>query len=269
MKRNFFRITISLFLVLLLVSCSAKSSYDPNQDYNNETGIMDSAGNILISERKIIYTVDISLKAKKLEETTASIKALLEDEEWVEKETSTSSTNYLILRVKSSRLNAFIDNLRGNYETTNYTLTSKDVSLDYLDSSASKEALENELARLLQLYETANVNEMININRRIYEVEQELIKINRILNTYDSLVDYSTVSIWIYGPTGNPNPPTYGNKLSTTLQAGWNAVKSLLTVASQVIVFLVPFLIIIVPVTGAAIGLNYYLKQKKKKKENK
>lgn len=266
MKKKFKMILFSFLLMLVLVSCASVGNQG---DKNDSSGGLENseAGNTFISDRKIIYRVELSLKAKDLIETSNQIKALLENDEWIESEHLSTNSNYLTLRVKSSRLNGFVASIRGDFETTNYSMSSVDVSLDYLDTSASKEALENELARLQTLYATANINEMININRRISEVESQLLQISRRLTEYDSLVDFSTVVIWIYGPAGSPNPPSYVSKLSRAFASGWEAVKGILSGVSQAIVFIVPLLVIIVPV-GGAVTFVYYKKKQKKNKDD-
>ncbi len=266
MKRKILMFLTALLFVLFLVSCSSNNSFE--HDLNDEGGLTtNDVGNVFESERKIIYFVEISLKTKKLDETTNQIKASLENDEWVEQEDLSTNSNYIILRVKSSRLNAFVNSLKGNYETTNYKMTSTDVSLDYVDTSASKQALQNQLDRLSELYSNASVHEMIEIDRRISEVEKQLLQIEKRLNNYDSLIEYSTIKIWIYGPTASPNPPSYGTKLSRAFSSGWSAVKTIFSGFSQAVVFLVPLLIIIVPASGIVVGIHFVNKKRKNKRE--
>lgn len=265
MKKRLFILLTTLFLALSLVACnSGYNGKNNDTDSSGEGGGLENSEINNQSERKIIYRVNISLKAENLSKTTGEIKALLENDEWVEGERVTTNTNHITLRIKSSRLSSFTNKLKGDYETTNYEMTSTDVSLDYLNTNAIKESLENELDRLNQLYTEASVYDMISISQRISQVDAQLRQIERKLNEYDSLVDYSVVTIWIYGPKGSPNPPSYGTKLSNAFKLGWTSVKAIFSFFSQAVVFLVPFLIIVVPISGAAIGIYFYSKKRKK-----
>lgn len=257
MSRKWMFLVSTVLIVLLMVGCSAP--YDNvGEELNNgaESSII-----IADSNRKIIYTAHLSIKTSNLLETTNEIKALLETGDWIESEDLGSNSNFLVVRILTTRLNDFVDLLRGDYETTNFKLESEDVSLDYVDTTAKKDALELERTRLVELYEEANINEMIAINERIGEIDAELITLERRIADIDSLVEYSTVNIWIYGPLANPNPPSYGNQLQDTFIAGWDAVVAICQFFLQAIVFLVPFLIIIVPV-GAIIWVSIYFKRK-------
>ncbi len=260
MSRKWMFLIYTVLLVLLMVGCSGEYDNGGN-DNGAESSII-----IADSNRKIIYTAHLSIKTSDLLETTNEVKALLEAGDWIESEDLGSGSNYLAIRILTSRLNDFIDLLRGDYETTNFRLESKDVSLDYVDTTARKDALELERARLVELYESANINEMIAINERIGEIDAELIKLERRIADIDSLVEYSTVNVWIYGPLANPNPPSYGSQLQNSFIAGWNSVVAICQFFLQAIVFLVPFLVIVVPV-GGIIGFGLYFKRKKANKD--
>lgn len=267
MRKKFVFVFILVLALQVLVGCSAGI-------YNNDAGEDLGGGDgqsviVATNNRKIIYTANLSVKSKDLLKTTNEVKGFLLEDEWVESESLTSNSNAITLRVKTDHLNAFIAQIRSDYETTNFKLDSKDVSLDYLDASARKESLESERRRLVELYEEATIHEMITIESRISDIDTELIKLERRLLEFDSLVDYSTVHIWIYGPTADPNPPSYGTRLSNTIKMGWKTVVAIVQGLFQSVVFLIPFLVILVPVGGTVFGIIYYKRKKKSQKEEK
>ncbi|HHT55580.1 MAG TPA: DUF4349 domain-containing protein [Acholeplasma sp.] len=262
MKKRILLFFVLLMSLFLLTACSADSNFGADNSQGEGSG---EGSSIVVdnTNRKIIYTANLSIKSPDLIKTTNEIKDLLLEDEWIESEDLTSNSNYITFRIKTSRLNSFIDSIRTNNETTNFRLESKDVSINYLDVSSRIEAFELEKARLMELYENASMYEMIQINERISQIDSQLISLNRTILEYDSLVDYSVVKLWIYGPTANPNPPSYGTKLSRTFKMGWNGVVTVLQTSLQVVVFLIPFLIIIVPVGGIVWGISIYRKRKK------
>lgn len=263
MIKKLFLVPLIFLTLLLLVGCSANNGPKDNGGSEEQGGSSSVIADN--SNRKIIYTAHLSIKTNNLGETTAKIKVLLDSSEWVQEENLTENNNYLTIRIKTSRLNAFLNELKNDYETTNYRLESKDVSLDYINIAAKKDALTKERERLVELYENASINDMIMINRRIGEVDQELIRIERQLLEYDSLVDYSTVNLWIHGPKSSPKPPTLSNKVSRSFNAGWDSTVVLFHSFVQVIVFIIPLLIIIVPVS--LIIIFFVIRNKRKNKK--
>lgn len=265
--KKFYKYFILIFLLLgvtLLASCAAG---DRNSDADLGGGSQEGSSVIINnSTRKIIYTANISVKSDDLLQTTRNLKDLLEEDEWFDSEHLTANSNNIVFRVRTSRLDSFISEIRTNYETTNYSLDSKDISLDYISVASQIDSLEAERARLVVLYENANMNDMISINRRIGEIDNNLIYLNRTISEYDSKVDYSTIRVWIYGPTANPNPPSYGTQLSRTFSKGWDTTLALIKGLIQIVVFLVPFLVIVVPAGAAVFGVVYYDKIRKAKK---
>lgn len=268
MKKKLMFILVAILSVFILVSCNANGG-DKNSPGSEGGGGTSNSVIGDVSDRKIIYTASISIKSNDLTKTSKEIKELLNPDEWTEREELTEVTNYITIRIKTSRLNEVLSNIKGEYETTNYSLESRDVSLDYFNVTSRKQALEKERARLLELYENASISDMIMINERIGRVDQELISIERQLLEYDSLVDYSTLKIWIYGPKASPTPPDFGNKLSRAFKTGWSSFVILIQAFLQMIFFLVPFLIVIIPVSVVVIYVVYLNKSKKKDKQDK
>src|SRR5690554_1586119 len=266
MKKRVLLFLVVLMSLLVLTACSADSNFSGVESDNAGGG---EGSSIVVdnTNRKIIYTANLSIKSKDLLATTNEIKDMLLEDEWIESEDLTSNSNYITFRIKTSRLNGFIDSIRTNNETTNFRLESKDVSIHYLDVSSRIEAYELEKARLMELFENASMYEMIQINERISSIDAQLITLNRTILEYDSLVDYSVVKLWIYGPTANPNPPSYGSRLSRTFKTGWNGVVIVLQTSLQVVVFLIPFLVIIVPVGGIVLGVTVYRKRRRDKEK--
>lgn len=269
MRKRLLLFIIVLLGVFTLTGC-AQGNYGPGEVGNEDTAGGGSENSIILPNvnRKIIYTVDISVKSDDLAKSSREIKALIDfEEDWIESERLSETTNYIVFRVKTSRLNEFVEGIKSDHETTRYEVSSEDVSNKYFDAEARKNTLIAERNRLVELIDSSNTHEIIQINQRLSQIDTELLIINRDLSDIDSLVEYSTVKVYIHGPKVSPKPPSYGKTLSNSFKGGWNAVVVVLKFLLQAIITLIPFLVIAVPVGGGIIGVLYYNKHHRKPKQ--
>ena len=106
---------------------------------------------------------------------------------------------YLTIRVPSDKLTGFMGSLNDCGTITSQNLSSENISLEYADTEARREALQTEYDRLLELMAQAeDVDAVIAIEARLSEVRLQLDSLSSQLRTYDNLVDYSTVNIDLY-----------------------------------------------------------------------
>ena len=100
--------------------------------------------------------------------------------------------------------------------------------------------------------------DILQINRRLSEIESELKQIQGTLNTYDSLIDYSKVTINFDTPT-TVEKETFGSKLGDAYKVG-------LGVAENIFIFVLvvlPFAAVI----GGIVVLSIFLSKKQKAKK--
>ena len=270
MKKKLTLLLLLIISIFAFTGCSAPDGRVPDSG-NGGSGTTEQGLILTDPTRKIIYTVDIRIKTKDLIGTTNEIKAKLDStEDWVEKENLTDNSNYITLRIKNTRLNAFINSLKNDYETTSFNLESEDVSLDYADVQVKKQALQATITKL-EWYKQGetNINTLMEIDREIEKKQYELDKIERQILVYDQLVQFSTVKVYLYGEKASPTPPTYGKTLSNSFKGGWEAVVSILKFILQAIVTLIPFGIVIIPVGGIVLGIVFRDKIKSRFRKNK
>ena len=91
---------------------------------------------------------------------------------------------------------------------------------------------------------------------------------NHDLLVYDSLIEFSTVEIYIYQST---NAPTKGfnNKVGRQIETGWNNMVKFVQFLILVFVTLIPWLVLIVPAVGLGFGIYYLNKYLRKRKQEK
>ncbi len=192
MMKRILGVFLMMTLIVGLFACSANDKAMFGDDADEGTvGLQ----NETVPERKIIYTVEGTLYVADLDEAQEILTGLLEADEWIDQEVFSETSLSLRLRIKSDRLDQFMDQIDTHYDLTYLTKTATDISLDYQDVSARIDALEAEQARLLELYDGASLSDMIQIGDRLTDLDLELSSLRGELNLFDSLSDYSTVTL--------------------------------------------------------------------------
>jgi uncharacterized small protein (DUF1192 family) len=254
---------ISIVCLFVLVGCANnEAEYNSPSDGMEET---ESKEVITSINRKIIFEVNASMNTDDLSETVSLIRSYLEEDEWFDEEKISNENAYLKIRIKSTRLDAFISSLSSFGEVGDYTKIGTDVSLKYQDNTNRITTLEAELARLNDLYEMASISDMIEINSRISVINTEIAKLNGELNQFDSLVDYSVVNLNINEASAKETTP-FWKSVKKAFVGGWNALLTLLQFLVIALSALLPFAIIIVPVVGISLLVIHHNKKKRNSK---
>lgn len=258
-------LVVVLLLTLFLVGCSSGSDYYPGDyDYKgngyepeSKDYIDDDSESVDVApDRKIIYKASTRLTVDDIKEASNTIKGKINADEWIESSSIESSYATFVFRIKSSRLDAFLNELEGIGEVSSTSVSSEDVSLSYYNNTVRKSTLEAEQARLISLMDEASVSEIITINTRLSEIETELKKIEGTLKKYDSLVDYSTVTVNLSTKTV-VQKETFGSKLLESMEGG-------LKFAEALTIFLLTALPFIIVIGGITILIVYLVKRHKK-----
>ena len=230
----------------------------PESTDKSESG-SDGSSTETSPDRKIIYSVYVSYVVDNLEGCEESISSKLKNDEWVESSSLSQDYATVVVRIKTERLDEFMSSLDGLGEISSYTKESEDISERYYDKTVRKTALENEQTRLLELQEKATtLADLLAINTRLSEIDAELASINGTLNKYDSLVEYSTVTINLR-VTYQGTEYTFWDQLLDGLSIGLDIAGGLLI-----------FIICAIPYGAVAMGIfflvRYLVRRNKAKK---
>ena len=273
MKRFFILVAFIVIFLLsfTLVACNsyASDSAFPNREpsyegkndldgtYANDSGIVGE------NERKIIYTAYSTLTVEKVDEALSKLRAMLVSGEWIEKSQTAENYAQIVLRVKSERLNAFLDSLSEVGQVEGTQVSSDDISLSYYDTTLKKQTLENEYKRLNELLNSAdNISDILTINKRLAEIESELQRLQNKLNSYDSLIEYSSLTISIYKKGEAPKKATFGDKVSSAYSVSG-------IIAEGFGIFLITILPYLAGGAVLAVAIVFITKAAKKKKQEK
>ncbi|OHE40365.1 MAG: hypothetical protein A2Y16_04375 [Tenericutes bacterium GWF2_57_13] len=263
MFRKFICAILALFMVFGSVGCSEAmtTGYFDNGNADNEDIV--PYGDETLPERKIVYEVNISFDVNVLETAATFLKAQMEADEWFDREVITSTLYSYVIRVKTERLDAFITALQDEFVLRSYSKIGTDISLDYQDATNRILSLEAQLARLLELYDLATLEEMILINEQISDIEVELQELEGTLNQFDSLIEYSEVTLVFYGSAVTSDSPFF-NRLANAFVNGFNALVGFVEGLMIVIASMSPFLFIL-----GVLGLGIWFVTSRKKRKAK
>ncbi len=256
MKKSFLLILVLALCLAVFVGCDAGNydDYDDGMPNSPENGVLTESAH----ERKIYYTVNANLTVDDVAQILSQIKSQLGSGEWVQSETQEPTYASIVLRVKTQRLDEFLQSVSSMGEVSHYTKQSTDVTEQYVSNeqqivtlSAEKTALEN----LLQ--QSTNIADTLAITERLSQINYLLQNLSNEQQQYDSLVDYSVVTVHLYTKDA-VNYNSFGAKLLDGLAVTWELLQGL-----------VVFVICAIPFGAIVVGVIFLVKLIKKGKKQK
>jgi hypothetical protein len=244
--------------------CSANDNGHKSDPYPSEGSTEEIV--VYSSVRKIIYSASANLYIEEnFKEKIATLKDSINDDEWTDSENISDYSAYFIFRIKTTRLDEFIDSLSTYGEVKNFNKKATDISLQYQDTSNQIIALEAEKARLVELYGEANMTEIIQINTRISQIDKELRVLKGEIIQFDSQIEYSEVQVSIYNEAPEEDVVSYGQKLMRSFKTGGKAFIKFFEYLSLGLVTIFPLALVFVAV---GVGIYYLRKLYLNKKKN-
>ena len=160
-------------------------------------------------ERKLIRDVSLDIETKEFDTFIRDMEQDVADMEGYIEYSSVSGSSYndsgsernawFTVRIPSDRLEAFVSKVGQNGNVTNLSRNVRDVTLEYVDIEGRIATLQAELDRLNTLLgEAASMEDILAIEGKISDVRYELESYQSQMNTYNNLIDYSTVNINIW-----------------------------------------------------------------------
>ncbi len=258
LKKCLFGFVIFMTLLLLTACSEYPTPGGQNQDSDDIVAFADETS----PERKILYEVDITFDVRDLETASDTLDGFLEADEWFDREVIMSNYRSYVIRVKTERLDAFIDALEDEFTLRSYSKVGTDISLEYQDTTNAILSLEAQLARLLVLYDQATLAEMIIINEQMSNIEVELASLQGTLNQFDSLAEYSEVTLTFYGSSVITQSPFF-NRLGNAFVDGFEGLLAFFDGLFIVLATIFPFLVLF---GGAGVGIFLAAKRRKARK---
>ncbi|MBZ0328571.1 MAG: DUF4349 domain-containing protein [Altibacter sp.] len=185
-----------------------------------------------IQEQKIIKTANLVFETQNPEETHKKILQLAQQHKGiVQNDNSGKGYNRIfrnvIIRVPTESFQKFID---GVSEGVDYfdqrDISRQDVTEEFVDLEARLKAKRELEKRYLELLSQAkNVKEMLEIERELSTIREEIEARQGRLKYLESRVSMSTISIEFYKLTSETGiTQSYGQKMKNALKGGWDGI---------------------------------------------
>ena len=230
------------------------------------------------AERKIIYTAHLQIVVSDYDEAENDIEALVDKKKGyivssnVKNSEETGRNGSITVRIPQESFQAFLDEIAAiSDEVTDQSITSEDVTEEYVDLEARLKAKEVVKARLESLMEQAETTkDLLDISEQLGKVQEEIEQIQGRINYLTNRSDDATVTISITerslksGEIETDDLQTWA-RASQLFVKTINAIVSSISALAVVLIGLSP---VIIPLAAAA-GWIFYVRRKKKKTKHK
>jgi len=244
MKTKKTKIFSSLLLILLIAACGGNGGEDStsvsNEDtyggFENAMDMGDGTDDYLLTEqdrvlmnRKLIKTASLSFEVENLKNTSTKIhNAIKKHKAYISSEQEFQSydrNNVTIdIRVPSKNFEAFLSEVSSDVEYfESKEISALDVTEEYIDVEArikTKKEVEQQFIALLEKAET--INEIMEIQRHIGNVREEIESAEGRLKYLENSTSYSTISLTYY--TLIESPSKYGKGFNDSFNDGWDGI---------------------------------------------
>lgn len=232
-----------------------------------------------LASRKLIKTVSLSLETKafdelkgELEEQVVSYGGYVEHSSFDDPQGGEGYRYYSITaRIPSDQLDSFTEKAGELGQVTNKSENVEDVTLDYVDKTAYKESLQVEYDRVMELLEEAkDLDQILALESKLSQLRYEIDSYESQLRTYDNLIDYSTVHIYIseveYEQEKND---IIGNRISNGFRSSLYGVRDFFVNLFVWLVSNLPVLLLLGGVAAVAVFFMKKLLKRRKTGKNK
>lgn len=193
---------LALFAFLLCFTACGEGGVE-----NDYTDFPDGVDIVTVTvNRKIVYSVSVYAETNDVDAAYGNVSAkcsefggYVQSQNVYSDSEGTSSVN-LVYRVPTENLNDFLSAVEACGNVYSMSVSTDDITTQYVDASAQKNALEERKKSLQEILTQEGIatGDKITVINEIYEVEEALQAIELQLENYDSLVDFSKVSLTIY-----------------------------------------------------------------------
>jgi hypothetical protein len=270
MKKLFFSLSILFFVVSCkdvaaeapsaivmdkMVEAPATEETAPVMEDEAAVGVESMDLNKPKTEAKIIKTGSLRFESSNLESSFQTIQKAVAKHKAIIQNDNSGKDDYSVyrnftIRIPNQDFDAFINEIsQGVSHFDKKEISQQDVTEEYVDVEARMNAKKKLEARYIQLLTKANkVSEMLEIEKQLAEIREEIEAKEGQLKYMQSQVSMSTVSIEMY--TNNPSESgvtvSYGGKIWNEIKSGFNGLSSFLLGIISVWPFIIIFVLLFI-----------------------
>lgn len=259
----------------------------PGDDYYGELEAAsgEESSSAALEDRKIIKNVTISAETKEYDSVKTSLEGLVSSLGGYVKQSTENGKSYYsgsgisrssnyVLRIPAEKLDEFLDSVGGLVNVTSSNTSVDDITDTYLDIEARLNTLRAEEERLLALLEKGeSLSDVIQLEERLSDVRYQIESYTSRLKSYDTLVAYSTVTIYIDEVIEySPDPVkkvTFGERISKAFKTSWADFADGCRNFAVEFVYLIPTLLVLLFIAALIALLVFLIKKHCKKKKEK
>lgn len=147
------------------------------------------------------------------------------------------------MRVPASSFDPVIEEIKKLGAVKSQSLQADDVTEEYIDLQARRDALSGQLVQYQRIMEKAeNVSEILEVQQAIERVQVELDRIDGRLKYLDNRVDYATITVSVHEPEGVGTGG--GFSITSVINDGIAGLLAVTAGIVIVVISLVPFIIL-------------------------
>ncbi len=215
------------------------------------TGMVEKESSKIGSDdQKIIRSADLTLEVVNVSHAAQEIAAIssLHDgriqQSSVQAGKNSRYSGVITVRVPGTQFTTVLTGIRDLGMVIREDISAEDVTEEYIDLSARKNAYSNQIAHNTRLFEKAvNVSEILEIQKEIDRVQVELDRVTGRMKYLDSRVDYSTITIRLSEPEQLEGPT--GHSAAGVLSSGFQGLVETLVWMVITILTLLPLIILV------------------------
>lgn len=228
-------------------------------------------------DAKMIYTATMDVETTAFDVAAAGLRQMVEDMGGYFEQASVynygdgyRSGNYVI-RVPSDQFQNLLTQVGELCHVVRKEESSDNISTQYYDTESRLVTQQTKLERLqILLSQAETMEDIITIESAISDTELEIEQLTGTLRQYDSLVDFSTVTISlqeVYKLSNVEEPATtFASRLGQALASGWNGFLDILEALVMILAY--AWVLVLVVLVIAGVLLWRLLRKKKAQKGN-
>ncbi|MFP3090725.1 DUF4349 domain-containing protein [Treponema sp. TIM-1] len=213
--------------------------------------------------RKLVRNADIRLRVQDPEAAEGPLAAAMEKYGAYASSTQISENfRHYTIRVPADSFDPLFAELAGMGRVLSRAESIEDVTIRFYDLEG-RLATKRELLKTFQSYlgKAKDVDEIMTVEQRIAELQQEIDWMGTELRSLADLVDYATVDLTVVGPAAPSAGPDLGDRLGDLLGGFKDFVSTVLLVLLGIIVYGIPSLLILAVLFWLLLGRVGLLKK--------